>query len=80
MLERTDMVVSCGHGRKTYSKAERAAVRGFVGWARFPFVRVDATPGGHTVHILDARYARRNSRGFGSTSVDLDAELRPRPP
>ena len=59
---------------------EAPAVRGFVGWARFPFVRVEETPGGHTVHILDARYARRNSRGFGSTSVDLDAELRPRPP
>jgi inner membrane protein len=59
---------------------EAPSVRGFLGWARFPFVRVEETPGGHIVHILDARYAGPNARGFGTTSVELDTELRPRTP
>ena len=52
--------------------------RAFVGWARFPFVEVDTTLTGYSVHVLDARYTRARRTGFGSLVVELDLDLRPR--
>ena len=52
------------------------SVRGALSWMRFPFVDVEETAEGYTVHILDARYLRRRVRRFGSAAVRLDRGLR----
>lgn len=44
-------------------------VRGFVRWVRFPFVEVDEAETGTDVYLLDARYTRSRTRGFGSAHV-----------
>lgn len=51
-------------------------VRGTVAWMRFPFVEVEPVGDGHLVHLMDARYVRRRSRGFGTARVRLDAQGR----
>jgi inner membrane protein len=58
------------------------AVRGFVGWARFPFVRVEPAGDLVRVHLLDGRYVRevpRGGRRFGSATIEVpaDSSLRP---
>ncbi len=54
-------------------------VQGALRWMRFPFARVEPTETGFTVYLLDARYVRRPTRGFGAAVVELDRELRVRP-
>jgi inner membrane protein len=45
-------------------------IRGFTNWMRFPFVELEETAsGGCIFHIMDARYTRARSRGFGAASV-----------
>lgn len=55
------------------------AVAGFVRWARFPFYRVEETPAGLTVYLLDARYTRTPTTGFGGAVVHLTPDLEPLP-
>lgn len=52
-----------------------SCVRGLVAWARFPFVEVERRAQGWEVFILDARYARRRTQGFGGGRVLLDDQL-----
>ena len=51
-------------------------IQGALSWMRFPSVEVESTDRGHTVYVIDARYVRRRGSGFGTTIVELDAELR----
>lgn len=51
-------------------------IQGTLGWMRFPFVEIDETPDGYTVHVLDARYVRSRRTGFGTVRVRLDRGLR----
>lgn len=46
-------------------------IRGFTNWVRFPFVEIEDNGANFIVHIMDARYARRRGRGFGSVSVSI---------
>jgi inner membrane protein len=51
--------------------------RRFLGWARFPTVQVEASPGGGSlVHLIDLRYADRPDAGFGSVTVPVLTPLR----
>lgn len=60
--------------------ARRApAVRGHVNWVRFPYYEIVRAPHGYTVYILDARYTRRRTTGFGGAVVHLDHDLEPLP-
>jgi hypothetical protein len=48
-------------------------VRDYLVWSRFPFVRVEQTPAGHTVFFGDARYTEGPSSGaLQGISVTLD--------
>jgi inner membrane protein len=51
------------------------AVAGFVGWARFPWYEIERMPEGFRVHLLDARYARNPTSGFGGAVVDVPYEV-----
>jgi inner membrane protein len=55
-------------------------IQGTVNWMRFPYIEVEATPTGYTVHLLDARYAHPRRRGFGTVAVHLDSAFRVVPP
>lgn len=48
---------------------EAPHVRGFKTWVRFPFVELEETPSGCVIHVMDARYTRTRSRGFGAAVV-----------
>jgi inner membrane protein len=48
--------------------------RGFMSWVRFPFSEVEASPSGFTVYLLDARYTRARTRGFGARRVEVSKE------
>ena len=45
--------------------------RGFLGWARFPWLEESGTG---QFHLMDARYVRRRSTGFGAAEVQLPGE------
>lgn len=47
------------------------AVRGFVGWARFPFYRVGRDSAGILVRMGDARYTAAAGQGWASARVRL---------
>ena len=47
-------------------------IRGFVNWARFPFVEIEKTPAGYDVYLMDARFGKRRGRGFGTVKVSVE--------
>jgi inner membrane protein len=47
------------------------AIQGFMNWARFPFVELEENENDVTVYVLDARYTRERTRGFGAAKVVL---------
>jgi len=55
-------------------------IAGAVNWMRFPFAEIQQRADGYTVYLLDARYVRRRTDGFGSAVLYLDPELRPKRP
>ncbi len=54
---------------------EAAAARqvpGFLGWARFPWLEVDDAGAGELdVYLMDARYRRRRTTGFGGARIRI---------
>lgn len=51
------------------------SIRGFLGWARFPFVRIERDARGTRVHLLDGRYVRAvpaSGRRFGVATVEVE--------
>ena len=48
--------------------------RGFLSWVRFPWIEVAPDPSGSRLHIMDARYSRRRTIGFGGTVITLPVE------
>jgi len=55
------------------------SVRGFLGWARFPFVRTTREGDRIRVDLLDGRYVRKvptSGRRFGTASVEVGASLK----
>ena len=45
------------------------SIRGFVGWARFPWAEIDEHPEFWEVHLMDARYTLERGARFGSVMV-----------
>jgi inner membrane protein len=45
------------------------SIRGFAGWARFPFAEIDEHPEFWEVHFMDARYTLERNARFGSVAV-----------
>jgi len=48
---------------------------GFMNWARFPFAEVERSGDGFVVYLLDARYTRARSTGFGTARVFVDDDV-----
>jgi inner membrane protein len=62
----------------TVEAARRAPwIGGFLGWARFPFVEVESAGETDLVYLLDARYVRRRTSGFGGVVVRVGPGLEP---
>jgi inner membrane protein len=47
------------------------SIQGFMNWARFPYVEIEENENGVTVYVLDARYTRERTAGFGGAKVVL---------
>jgi inner membrane protein len=58
---------------------EAPSVWGFVTWMRYPTIEVERAGAGYTVHLIDLRYARRRTSGFGTARVELGPDLAPVP-
>ncbi len=50
-------------------------LRGMVGWARFPWAAVAQDDEGYVVQVMDARYVRRPTEGFGGSRVRLQRDF-----
>jgi len=57
-----------------------AHIQGLTTWMRFPAYSVEPLTSGFRVTIHDVRYARLEGLGLGTVSVELDRNLRVRPP
>jgi len=51
-------------------------VQGALSWMRFPYAEIEETRTGWTVWLLDARYVRVRSRGFGAAVVEVPRQDR----
>lgn len=47
---------------------------GFVNWVRFPWFEIEDSGESLRIYLLDARYTRARSQGFGAAVVDLPAD------
>lgn len=45
--------------------------RGFLSWVRFPWTQIDLGEAERRVHVMDARYSRVKTQGFGGAVVTL---------
>jgi inner membrane protein len=50
---------------------QSSQISGFMNWVRFPYVEIDENESDYTVYILDARYTRERTGGFGAATVVL---------
>lgn len=68
--------VDAERGRQAATAAEGAPeARWYLTWSRYPFVRVEETPGGWRVAIRDARYSGRGGGGLAGLTVRLNARM-----
>ena len=44
---------------------------GFLGWVRFPWLEIEDSTRGRRVYLMDARYTRSRTAGFGGTVIEL---------
>ena len=49
--------------------------RGYLSWVRFPWLEVEPSESGRRVQVMDARYVRVPTRGFGGTVVTLPESI-----
>ncbi len=50
--------------------AERERIPGFRRWARFPWLEPEDSASDGKIYVMDARYARRRTTGFGGAVAD----------
>lgn len=46
--------------------------QGFLRWVRFPWLEIEPSGDGRHVFLMDARYTRSRSAGFGATTIHLN--------
>lgn len=74
------------HGSLMMSQAELPAARsssrwndimasglapGFLRWVRYPWLEIEFTADGSRVYLMDARYTRGRTSGFGASVIEL---------
>jgi inner membrane protein len=69
-VEVTDPAVAIGDDHPAvHAAAAGEPMRGFLEWSRFPYFRVDSTEAGMAVIAADARYSRRDAKGWAVLRV-----------
>ena len=75
LLRFTDFDRASARSSEFWMEVETSAqAAGFLSWVRFPWVEAHPGPTGTRLHIMDARYARARTRGFGGALVVLPAD------
>jgi inner membrane protein len=57
-----------------------AQIPGFLRWTRFPWIEPETPSPDGRVYVMDARYARRRTTGFGGAALDPPVPEPPVPP
>ncbi len=71
-LELAEAPLRAARADPLWNRIERSgAVPGFRGWARFPWLETEPVEGGLRVYLMDARYVRRRTAGFGAATFIL---------
>jgi inner membrane protein len=75
----SDQLLPRGDEESAVVRAALAApcVQGMVQWLRYPIFSVEPSASGWDVWILDARYTRQRTTGFGGARVELSRDLKP---
>ena len=74
-LQFTDFDRPDANSSKLWSEVQDSGQsRGFLSWVRFPWMELAHGQTESRVHIMDARYARTRTQGFGGTVINLPAE------
>ena len=66
--------LACDRMRSWTRRWRDPSIRGFVGWARFPWAEIDDHPDFWEVHLMDARYTLERGARFGSVMVRVPKE------
>ena len=74
-LQFTDFERPDAKSSELWSEVENSGQsRGFLSWVRFPWMELAPGQAEGRVHIMDARYARTRTQGFGGTVINLPAQ------
>jgi hypothetical protein len=71
-LELADTLLPTARSSILWDKIEqRGQSRGFLRWVRFPWLEIESDGTQRRVYLMDARYRRQRTRGFGGTVIEL---------
>jgi inner membrane protein len=77
-VSRTPGAMALPFDRALAAAQTASCIRGFLIWVRFPYAEVEPAPAGSghdaRVFLMDARYTRRRTSGFGGAVVDVDED------
>ena len=71
-LELTDAVLPAAKSSNLWDEIELSGQsRGFLRWVRFPWLEIESDRTARRINLMDARYTRHRTSGFGSTTIEL---------
>jgi inner membrane protein len=71
-LELTDTALAVASSSPLWSEIEASGqAPGFLRWVRFPWLEIEADGAARRVYLMDARYTRKRTRGFGGAAIEL---------
>jgi inner membrane protein len=76
-LELVDVAIQRAESRPVWREIVASGQEeGFLGWVRFPWLVEETGPEGRSVYVMDARYARAPTTGFGGARITLPPAFR----
>jgi inner membrane protein len=74
-LTLTDRALPAARPTSLWSEIEASGqLKGYLSWIRFPWYEIEESESHRLVHIMDARYRRRRTQGFGGATFTLPLE------
>ena len=71
-LDLTDTALPAAEFSPLWSEIEASGqAPGFLRWVRFPWLEIEADGTARRVYLMDARYTRKRTSGFGGAAIEL---------
>ncbi len=71
-LELSDTLLPAARSSNLWARIEHSGQSsGFLRWVRFPWLEIEADRTAHRIRLMDARYTRHRTSGFGGTTIEL---------